>query len=457
MVINKEVNNLFYGRRMQLEYLQKRYNSKSNKFLILKGTQGVGKTALLKEFIRDKSCFYYRILPGTQEMNEMFSGKKWHKKLTEQLKYAEKERVVFIFDGAENFEESWPEFLPYMIENLHKCYKAVSVFMVFITRESDYSAEKNIKKLGLRQADIAHLKPLSFWEAMPFLYKFSLEDRLLAYGITGGYPKALELLDAELSLRKNIAKIFGNWEDSMLTGGFYSYYGEETLAGLFRKPRIYHSILASIALGNRTSSYIAATINIESNKLAKYLKALTDCGILARRIPFDEKDEDKQHKKTFYDFKDLMLLAWYLYMLVPEKLDEDENGLLGDAWKQYFSVVYRHISIQWIQDKSFKKNFPFRVKEMHLYWRDGVDPDEDKLYIVGSGSKHICLAKCFWKDEPVHASEIEDVYDLPMRNKDGSEPYHVIFSRDLFPEQTAKYMITHGDTRFVSLEYMKSY
>lgn len=449
---------MFYGRRMQLEYLQKRYNSKSNKFLVLKGPQGVGKTALLKEFVQDKPCFYYRILPGTQEMNEMFSGKKWHKKIREQLAQAEKERVVFIFDGAENFEESWPDFLPYMIETLHECYKAVSVFMVFITNESDYTAEKKIKRLGLRQADIAHLKPLSFWEAMPFLYKFSLEDRIFVYGATGGYPKALELLDPELSLRKNLSRIFGNWESFMLTGGFYSYYGEEILARLFRKPRIYHSILAAVALGDRTSSHIAATVKIESNKLAKYLRALTDAGLLARRIPYDEKDEDKQHKKTFYDFKDLMLLTWYLYMLGPKISDEPLDTVFeGDIWKMYRSIVYRHISIQWIKDKSFKKNFPFRVKEAYLYWPDGVDPDEDKLYIVGSGSKHICLAKCFWKDEAVYASEIEDVYNLPMKNKDGSEPYHVIFSRDVFPEQTAKYMITHGDTRFVSLEYMKSY
>jgi AAA+ ATPase superfamily predicted ATPase len=53
------VKNLFVGRSAEIKQLEDYYGVDRNNLIMLYGRSSIGKTKLLLEFTREKSCFYY--------------------------------------------------------------------------------------------------------------------------------------------------------------------------------------------------------------------------------------------------------------------------------------------------------------------------------------------------------------------------------------------------------------
>jgi AAA+ ATPase superfamily predicted ATPase len=60
---------------------------------------------------------------------------------------------------------------------------------------------------GRRTAQMK-IEPFGYREAAAFVPKYTLEQKALTYGMTGGTPKYLELFDDALSIKDNIIKNF---------------------------------------------------------------------------------------------------------------------------------------------------------------------------------------------------------------------------------------------------------
>ena len=50
---------MFIGRKEELGFLENEYNKKRSSFVIIYGRRRVGKTTLIKEFIRNKEAMYF--------------------------------------------------------------------------------------------------------------------------------------------------------------------------------------------------------------------------------------------------------------------------------------------------------------------------------------------------------------------------------------------------------------
>ncbi|MBR5998823.1 MAG: ATP-binding protein, partial [Candidatus Methanomethylophilaceae archaeon] len=60
---------MFYGREDELAELNRRYNSKGFQFIPVYGRRRVGKTALIDEFIKDKTAVKYTAVKGSYSTN----------------------------------------------------------------------------------------------------------------------------------------------------------------------------------------------------------------------------------------------------------------------------------------------------------------------------------------------------------------------------------------------------
>ena len=67
---------MLYGRTDELNKLNDYYNGVGNSFIMLYGRSNIGKTALLREFIKDKKAFYYNAaLASEKEQAELAAAK----------------------------------------------------------------------------------------------------------------------------------------------------------------------------------------------------------------------------------------------------------------------------------------------------------------------------------------------------------------------------------------------
>ena len=65
---------MLYGRTDELNKLNDYYNGVGNSLIMLYGRSNIGKTALLREFIKDKKAFYYNAaLASEKEQAELLA------------------------------------------------------------------------------------------------------------------------------------------------------------------------------------------------------------------------------------------------------------------------------------------------------------------------------------------------------------------------------------------------
>ena len=187
------------------------------------GRRRVGKSTLIKEFIKDKRAIYYtasrtgirnnieklgrqilaEVAPemGTAAFHDMdalftFIGKQCMEErivvVVDELPYlAEADRgVLSVIQN--HVDEDWGQGQMFLI----LCGSSVS-FM-----ENEVLSEKS-PVFGRRTSQMK-LEPFNYMEAAEFVPAYSEADKAVCYGITGGIAKYLSLMDDTLSLDENV-------------------------------------------------------------------------------------------------------------------------------------------------------------------------------------------------------------------------------------------------------------
>ncbi|MDE6749695.1 MAG: ATP-binding protein, partial [Lachnospiraceae bacterium] len=204
----------FIGRKAELQTLENMYHSSGFQMVVIYGRRRIGKSTLIKEFIKDKRAVYYTAtktgisknieLWGKQaletlapEMNQL-TFKNADDLLTFLGKNSEEERCIVVIDELPYLaaaDKSILSVLQKMIDNqwingqmfLILCGSSIS-FM-----ENEVLSEKS-PVFGRRTAQI-RLEPFRYLEAAEFVPSYSYEEKAICFGITGGTAKYLSMLD----------------------------------------------------------------------------------------------------------------------------------------------------------------------------------------------------------------------------------------------------------------------
>ena len=164
------------------------------------------------------------------------------------------------------------------------------------------------------------IEPMDYRETATFHPALSDTDNALIYGITGGVPHYINKLDVRDTI-----------DDALLENFFdRSAYLYEEPANLLkqelREPAIYNAIIRSIAEGASRSNEIVTKIGEDSSIVTKYLKTLTDLGIVKRETPITEKPG----RKTIYLLADNFFRFWYRF--VPTNVSAIDSGRIAKTY-----------------------------------------------------------------------------------------------------------------------------
>ena len=199
---------MFIGRTRELATLNKAYASNKFEFIVIYGRRRVGKTALIKEFIKDKPAIYFMGTEGTARQNlENLSKCIYAQKtgiyseivfnslqnaLEDVFQTAEKERLILVIDEYPYIARS-DSSLASILQLLIDKYKDNSQLILILCGSSmSYMEDKVLAYkaplYGRRTAQIK-LQPFSFAETCQCFPHYSNTDKALAYGILGGTPQ----------------------------------------------------------------------------------------------------------------------------------------------------------------------------------------------------------------------------------------------------------------------------
>ena len=448
---------MFLCREIELNVLNKRYKKNGLECIIIYGRRRVGKTAIINEFTKDKPTIYFPALntnaqgnltalskaiyayhhPDTQSAPVYRSFDDAFSEVTRIAK--ESERVIFVIDELPYLakaDDSIPSRLQHLLDHdwantelfLILCGSSMS-FM-----EKDVLSEKS-PLFGRRTAQL-RIDPLSYLDTARFHPELSNQDNALIYGITGGVPHYINKLDVTGSIKDALL------ENLLDTSSYLFEEPENLLKQELREPAVYNAIITAIANGATRQNEIADKAGLERSVCSKYLKVLTNLGIIHRIEPV----VNKSSRKSFYRITDHFFRFWYRF--VPGNMMAISAGTIGRTYEAsvgsylsvYMGLVFEDICRQYLI--MHPEKLPFPISEIGEWWgAHPVKKKEIQLDIVAvsakanntrSGRQYI-IGSCKYKNEEIGTDELDLLHDYASVFTNGDDTcFYYIFSKSGF-------------------------
>lgn len=417
----------FVNRIAELAFLNKYFEKPGFQFIPLYGRRRVGKTRLVREFIRDKRAIYFLADSVTEseqlrnlgcEVGEFFgdtilaeSGfRDWQQFFRYLKEKAEHERLVMVIDEFPYLVNSNNGISSIFQKGIDILLKESNVFLILLGSSIGMMEEEVLfykaPLYGRRTASL-EVREMQFSALAEFFPDADLQRRLEIYGVFGSIPAYIERLDSGADIQSAINELI------LDRGSFLHNEVEFLLREELREPRNYFVILRAIAQGKRKMSEIINDTGFEKAHLARYLDILRTLRFVDKEIPVTEKYPDKS-RLGLYRLHDRFFSFWFKYVFPHRSRLEIGNtdyllGKIRETFDQHLSFVYEDVCREFCLDllKSGKMTF----SSIGRWWQKNEEID---LVALDEESGTIWLGECKWSVNPVG----EDVYrDLQRKAK----------------------------------------
>jgi len=456
---------MFIGRQRELEKLNKLYHAGDFEFAVIYGRRRVGKTALVNEFVKDKESICFTGVETNDKQNlENFSKcvmeygmgvavdtafASFQAALEYVFQIAESKRLVLVIDEYPYVARA-SKSLASTLQLLVDKYKENSKLFLILCGSSmsymeDHVLAYKAPLYGRRTAQFK-IQPFDFFETCEYFLNFSDVDKALAYGIAGGTPQYLLMLNDGISIEDNIKNTHLN------PNSFIYEEPNNLLKQEVREPAIYNAIISAIAGGASKLSEIAGKVGEDTSVCSMYIKNLIMLGIVKKEAPYGEDTT----RKTIYSVADNMFRFWYRF--VPGNVSIISRGAVDLAYKRiepnlsdYMGAVFEEICKQYLWKLLLEGKSAVDFTDIGRWWgTDSKTRQQVEIDIMGAEDKDTALfAECKWKNEKVDTSVLETLIEhsnlFHYQNK-----HYYLFSKSGFTKGCQEKAAEMGNVTLVS-------
>lgn len=439
----------FINRDEELKTLNNSWRYSSPQLFVLYGKRRVGKTELIKQFIKDKSAIYYLADKRTtkEQLNELsrLIGENFDDQFLiargfgswlEVFQYLGQKinkKFVFVVDEypylievdksiPSIFQKGWDEYLKKTKISLILSGSSVSMM------ESEALSYKS--PLYGRRTGQFLLKPLTFYESWKFFPDKSFEEFLKTFSITGGLPGYLLQMDPKLSFSENIKeKIFK--KTSFLYNEIEFILKEE-----LREPKNYLAILKAISWGKTKFGEIVNETGLEKNVLNKYLQTLDHLQLIEKETPITEKSPLKS-RRGLYKISDNFTRFWFQYVFpFGSDLEIERYEQVNKKLKGSFHILEANIYEKICQEILWGlENKIFRFERVGRWWEGSEEID---VVALNNQTKEIIFGESKWSDRPIAEVVLNNLKrktEYVRWNKGNRKEFYAVFSKTGFTKE----------------------
>jgi AAA+ ATPase superfamily predicted ATPase len=244
---------------------------------------------------------------------------------------------------------------------------------------------------GRRTARIL-FTPFTFAQVPAFLPDSPAEDQLRAYGMFGGLPGNLALLDAKADLGTNAARIL------LRPSGRLYDDAQHMLDAFLPSAEVHYSIIEAIARGERVWSRITSRVGRDGGALLRPAQWLQEMGIIRRVTPFTEPNAVTS-KRALYEIADPYLTFWHRY-IAP--LSSSGGTVSADSdllWRKtieprlddYMGEVFESVCRDCVAVGGVPRFKPVRTGR----WWDAAAQNEIDI-VAADHAGRLLVAECKW-------------------------------------------------------------
>lgn len=450
----------FVGRAEELGLLQKYFEKPGFQFIPIYGRRRVGKTRLVREFIRDKRAIYFladSVTEGEQlrnlgrEVGEFIgdsilaeSGfRDWQQFFRYLKEKSEHERFVMVFDEFPYLVNANKGISSIFQNGIDTYLKESTVFLVLLGSSIGMMEEEVLfykaPLYGRRTASL-EVREMPFSALAEFFPDTDLQRRMEIYGVFGSIPAYLERFDAG-------GDIYDSIRDLILDRGSFLYNEVEfLLREELREPRNYFVILRAIAQGKRKMAEIINDTGFEKSHLSRYLDILRSLRFVDKEIPVTEQYPDKS-KLGLYRLHDRFFAFWFRYVFPHRSRLEIGNieyllGKIRESFDQHLSLIYEDVCREFCVDLFRSGQMTFT--SIGRWW---LKNEEIDLVALDEESDTIWFGECKWSTKPVGEDVYRDLQRKTMhvawRSQNRRERF-ILFSKSGFTEGMIRLALQDG-------------
>lgn len=436
----------FVNRVQELAFLEEQF-ARGSSFVVLYGRRRVGKTELLKRFVRNKKNIF---LAATQEVEkelmESFSKETavffkdsalliqpffQFRQLLDYLKEKELKRTVLVIDEFPylvDANKAVPSLLQHYWENFFKprglqvvlCGSSIGAM------ESEVLGRKS--PLYGRRTGQWKLDPLSFRDFADFFPTAPFEKLVEFFSITGGIPLYVLEFNANQSALENARRTIAR------RGSLLYQEAEFLLKEELREPKTYFSILKELAKGKTVLNELANALGTERTALGRYLDTLMELGLIESVKPVTA---DPKTKKTNYRLSDHYFSFWFQFVYPFKKdLDSFDFQSFDECFKQQFNA-FAGKKFELICQEAIRLQKPFEFTKTGNWWGAYRENNERKtaeidLVAVNEKKQEILFGECKWKtniNAPALLKELQQKAALVPWNNQNRKEHFALFAK----------------------------
>lgn len=424
----------FLGREKEILDLEKEY-ARDGGFVVIYGRRRIGKTTLIKQFIKSKNAFYFLATKEVESQSmKRFAGviarttgnsvlqkaafSDWLDLFQAVADYKPNEKKVLVIDEFPylvKVNDSFPSILQNAWDEILKDSNVMLILcgsLISMMKKHALSYESPLYGRRTAQMRIAPLPFTTVYENQ----KLSFEEAAEQYSITGGVPKYMEFFSDGQPLYEQIK------ENVLSKNGFLYEEPNFLLTDEVQVLTNYFSIIKVIADGNHKLGTIAGILGLETSALTPYLKTLSELGFTEKQVPVTEKNAEKT-RKGLYFISDNFLRFWFRYVypykgeLELDNMQISLDELDKDFKEKFVAFAYEDICKEIFARLCSDKAIDFTPSKIGSYWlNDKSGNTQIDVMAVDTVNKRLFAGECKYHNQPVDA----DVYFELVKKVDNS-------------------------------------
>ena len=430
---------MFVGREKELKSLESVFEKDGFGMTVIYGRRRIGKSTLIKEFVKDKRVIFYTATKVGPERNlELFT-----KQVLDVIDPAISEatfptiesvldlisdriedgdrKIILVIDELPYWAEKDEALLSILQKYIDTMWLQKNMMIILCGSTLSFMEKKVLSEkspiFGRRDSQIK-LEAFNYKDSSLFVPKYSAEEKAICYGVTGGVAKYLALFDPKKSLDENIIKLFFNPD------GYLFDETKNLLTQEFADITLVNNIIEQVASGENSLNNIASKVHEKDTTVLYSLEKLIDVGLVEKKKCITE---EKNKKKTQYVMKDNMFSFWYRF--IPKAVSVIEMGqgqkyyekIVKPQIHSFMGSVFEEMCRYYTLEQGIMGTFGSFITETGTWWgTEQMTDDDGKKYqqsadidIVGISSvdKTAVCGECKFKNEKID----KEIYETLVR------------------------------------------
>jgi len=444
--------NKFINREKELAALEEKYNSNKSELVVIYGRRRLGKTTLIRNFVKKLPHVYFMADRAGEEISKsslaLTMSEALSEPLLESIKYpswydlfaafdkfrSKKKKTVLIFDEFQYLCQMQPAFASFIQKWWDEHWKSSNILLILCGSVTSMMYKETLSEssplYGRASAQLL-ISPLQFRHLKKFIPGCSHNKLIEFYSLTGGIPRYIELATQYNNFKSALKDLVLNRTGILYNEAKYILHDE------ISTPNTCWSILNALGSGTTRISELGTKLNLPANQLTRYIDLLKDLFLVNRTVPVLEKNPAKS-KKGIYKVTDPFLRLWFGCIYPYESFLEFEQPDL--VMKKINNLITNHISgcFEDICRTFVKENMlKFNCIKVGRQWSKNYEID-----IAGVNEKNeiTIVGECKWTNKKTGLSLLEELKNkiadnnLPVY----SDCKYIFFSKSGFTNDLLK-------------------